>query len=297
MKNLKNYHFAIIAIALLWSCQKEDKKISGERNEVQFFACYNESLHTKATKSFTVGNKATIYACNEGSAPTSSAFLNGTPLEATAISGGVLDPIKSLFVPKGSYDFYSVSQNDNNSHGLTFIEGDSEQLTNGKDYLWSKAGPVQESEVVNFIYSHKAVGIEIAIYGGEGISSLDVTSIKFTPSKPGHSTKLSLETGIIGKATQIESLTSLYVYGNKGSTIMLPLTSNSIEIEITANLTIGEDQVVGKKYSAILPAMEYKGGTFYTLNLTVLAASISFSGALLEDWETQIVDVETLTEQ
>ena len=123
MKNLKNYGLAIITIALLWSCQKEENVVRRENSEVQFFACYNNLPNTKATTTFTTSNKATIYACIAAAVPSSTTFVSGTPLEATSQAGGVLTPTTPLYLPKGSYDFYSVANNTNVAAGLTFTSG------------------------------------------------------------------------------------------------------------------------------------------------------------------------------
>lgn len=301
MKNFKFYCFAIIAIVLVCSCQKEESQKSEEKSkeasQVQFFASYNETPHTKGSASFTTGNKATIYAVKAAAVPSITTFVKGTPLEATALAGGALSPVSELFVPKGLYDFYSVSLNSNTVAGLTFAAGVSAQLSNNIDYLWAKAPNVSEGGTVIFSYNHKAVAIEIDVTAGVGVTVLNVTSIKITPSKPSASSTINLATGEIGAATEKDALTETSLTSNKGSLIMLPLNSTSLNIEVVVDATIGGTAVTNKKYTASIPATKYSGGTYYKLNLSVDAKAITFSGAQLTDWTTQTISGVTLIEQ
>lgn len=297
MKNLKKCCFAVIAIALVWSCQKEERVKNEKGNEMQFLANYREAPYTKATTSFTAGNKVTIYACEATKTPSSSTFVNGTPLNATAQSGGVLTPQQSLFLAKGSYNFYSVSQNSSSLLNLNFSSGSSEQLANDIDYLWAEAKNVKEGGTVSFIYSHKAVGIKIEVYPGTGVSNLLVTDLQLTPSKSTTSSKMNLATGVIAASNELDALTSLSLANNIGEKIMLPLTSQSLSIKVTANLTIGSTTFTGKVYEATIPASAYQGGTYYTLNLTINAKEITFSGSKLQQWTNQAITGVTLVEK
>lgn len=297
MKNFKNYCFAVVAIVLVWSCQKEEREKLEEKDQVHFFASYNEAHNTKATTPFALGNKATIYACAALAAPSTSTFIKGTPLEATTQAAGLLNPVTALYVPKGSYDFYSVSQNNSTTLGLTFTAGVSGQLTNDIDYLWSKVAPVTDGGNVSFTYIHKAVGVEINITPGSGVTALNVTSIKITPSKPKTTSTMNLSTGTIGDATEKDVLALIDLTGNVGKKIMLPLKSQAIEIEVTANLTIGSIPESGKVYKGTIPLRDYVGGTYYKLNLEVSANAITFLGAKLNDWTSQTIGGVILTEQ
>jgi len=296
MKNLKNYGLAIITIALLWSCQKEENVVRRENSEVQFFACYNNLPNTKATTTFTTSNKATIYACIAAAVPSSTTFVSGTPLEATSQAGGVLTPTTPLYLPKGSYDFYSVANNTNVAAGLTFTSGVSGQLSNNIDYLWAKAPAVSEGGIVNFTYNHKAVSLEINVAEGTGVSSLEVISIKITPSKPNTSSTMNLATGTITPSTQKDVATAMELSGKKGIMVMLPMQSISLDIEVVVNAIIGGTQVNNKKYVATITPMVYIEGTYYKLNLSVDAKEITFLEAQVEDWTTQTISATTLNE-
>lgn len=297
MKNLKNYLFAIAAITLLWSCQKEETGLVEERNEVQFFACYNEAQFTKAPQAFPLNNKATIYGYTAGNDVTTKSPVSGTPVDATALIAGVLTPSPLLYLPKGSYDFYSVSLNSSTAPGLTFTSGVSGQLSNDIDYVWSKVSEISQGGIVNFSYKHKAVCLEMNVVAGNGVTSLVVKSITTTASQPSASSKMTLSDGSIAPTSTVSTPCAMTISENKGTKIMLPLSSNALAVEVTVDATIGGTQVNSKKYSATLPAIAYISGNYYTINLTVDATSITFSGALVEDWTLQTLSNLTLTEQ
>lgn len=296
MKNFKHHYFAIIAIALLWSCQKQERVVEGEKDQVQFFAHYNETPHTKANAAFAKDNKATIYACITGASPSSTTFVSGTPVEATAQMAGELIPENSLFLPKGSYDFYSVSINKSTAAELTFTSGESGQLANDIDYLWAKTGPIDNGKV-HFTYNHKSAAIAIEISADLGVSLLTVTSVELTPSKPDASTKMTLSTGVIKSATQKGDYVFLEFIGSKWRKTMIPLKSTSLDIRVTVNATIGGTSVIGKVYTASIPAMEYTGGTLYSLDLKISPSAITFTNVNLADWTPALISNVTLEEQ
>jgi hypothetical protein len=280
----------------LSSCNKEEIGIK-TYEEIKFSASYNPEVQTKASVPFTSGYKATIIGYVAGTSPSSATPVAGTPQEATAGAGGALTPTNPVYLPKGSYDFYSVSQNNSTPAGLTFTTGLSQQLTNQKDYLWAKHSSVSEGGVVTFGYNHKAVGVEINISAGSGVSSMSVTSIKFTPTKPDASSKLNLSTGVIAAAADKDVLTSMSLSSSKGTYIMLPMVSKALGIEVTVNATIGGTAVTGKVYTGTIPERAYLSGTYYTINLTISATSMSFTGSTVEDWTSQSISGVTLTEQ
>ncbi len=284
---------ALCAFFTIVSCISRETYTSNE--SVSFLARYNH-LPTKATI-FPVGNKVKIFAYKAGDSPSTANMTPGTPLEATSTGGGVLNPSNPLYLPKGSYDFYSVSKNSSNAEGISFTSGVSEPLNNGTDYLWAKHASVNEGGVVTFNYFHKATAIEIEIKEGSGVSSVTVNYIKITPSKPQAQTVMELSTGEITPSTATDVLSIMNHSGNKGSIIMLPLITKNIDIEISINALIGGVSVENKIYTATLPSQAYSGGTLYTISLSVTATSLTFSGTQIEDWTTQSISGITLTEQ
>lgn len=295
MKRIILSALAMGVIVSFDSCQKEQTQVQ-ETVALKFFASYNGDVSTKAPVAFPIGNKSTIIGFTAGATTTSATTVAGTPLEATGAAGGALTPAVPLYLPKGNYDFYSVSTNSSSPAGMTFTSGLSAQLINSTDYLWAKATGVAQGGTVNLSYYHKAVGMEIDIIAGTGISTLTVTGIKFTPTKLDISSKMTLSDGAIGAAAIKDALAAMSLSGSKGTYIMLPLVSQSLSVEVTVNATIGGTVVTGKVYTAAIPAQVYAGGTYYTLSLTVSATSMSFSGATVQDWTSQTISGISLTE-
>jgi len=294
-KRILSLATAMAVILTMASCQKEQKENSAKG--ILFYASYNGDIQTKATSVFTSGNKVTILGYSSGVDVTSSSAVSGTPLEATCGASGLLTPASALYLPKGSYDFYSVSLNSSTAPGLIFTSGQSAQLSNGIDYLWAKSTGISEGGTASFMYYHKAVGIEINITSGTGVSGLSVTSIKITPTIPTAASKMSLSNGIIGSANDVGVSTAMNLSGSKGTYIMLPINSTAINVELTVNATIGGTPVTAKKYTSTIPAQIYASGSYYIINFTVSSSAMQFTGAQVQDWTTQSITGATLAEQ
>ncbi len=294
-KIILSYAIAMSAIFSMTSCQK-NQNINPDPQEIKFYASYNGETQTKATSVFATGNKVTILGYTAGATVTSATSVPGTPVEATGGASGLLTPSAALYLPKGSYDFYSVSLNNTTAPGLTFTSGISTQLTNGIDYLWAKAS-IAEGGTASFIYNHKAVGMEVNVSAGTGVSALSVTAISITPTTASTSSKMSLADGSIGAASAIGSLTPMSLSGTKGTYIMLPVGSVAVNVEITVNATIGGTAVTAKKYTAAIPSQAYTSGSYYTANFTVSSTALQFTGAQVQDWTNQTISGVSLTEQ
>ncbi len=294
---MKREIIALLTITLPFfvACTAENENLKSGC-EMRFAASYENGVHTKAPTPFPSGNKATVIGYVAGSDVTVSTPVSGTPVELTGGSPGVLNPSTPVYLPKGSYDFYSVSLNDASTPGLVFTSGLSGVLSNGKDYLWAKHSNVAQGGTVLLAYTHKAVGVEINISSGSGVSSLSVSSVRFTPSRPESSSKMTLSTGVITPSSTIEALTAMNLESLKARYIMLPLTAHQLNVEVTVNAVIGGIPVSDKVYTATIPSMAYSSGNYYTLNLTVTASSMNFSGSTVDDWINQTITGVTLTE-
>jgi len=294
----KRIHFlsTFIIICTFSSCQKETE-VEQNNGLMQFYAAYNGEFKTKGTSTFTSGNKVSIIGYTAGASTTTATAVSGTPVEATCGASGLLTPSTPIYLPKGTYDFYSVSLNSTSSPGISFISGSSAQLTNAIDYIWAKSSNISQGGTASFVYYHKAVGMEINIASGTGVSNLALTGISFTPTTPNITSKMALSDGTIGAASAVGSLTAMTITGSKGSYIMLPVGSVSINVEITVNATIGGTAVTSKKYTATIPSQAYQSGHYYTINFTISSTALQFTGAVVEDWTTQNISGVNLTEQ
>lgn len=297
MKKYLLIHMSITLSAILLNSCEKDNCYTQKVEKTEFYASYSCESQTKATSTFTSGNKVTIIGYVTGESPTTATMVSGTPVEATCGSSGILTPATSVFLPKGNYDFYSVSLNNTASPNMVFTSGISGQLGNGIDYLWAKCAGIAQGGTASFIYYHKAVGIEVNVSAGTGISNLTVTSISITPTTPTTTSKMQLSNGSIGNANSVGSLTPMTLSGLKGKYIMLPVSAIAINLELTVNATIGGTAVTAKKYSASIPSQAYSSGYYYTINLTVSSTAVVFSGAVVEDWTNQTISGISLTEQ
>ena len=277
------------------SCSKDSKIETIE--SVKFSASYEDGAQTKSTAAFTMSNKSTIYGYTSGAVLSSASPMAGLPVEATATAAGILTPASSVFLPKGLYDFYSVSLNNSSSPAMNFTSGTSDQLSNGNDYLWAKAVNVAEGGTASFSYKHRAVLVQVNVAAGTGVTNLSVLDIKIDKPTAGTSSKMTLADGMIGSATAIGStVESMAGSGNSRSSIILPLSSLPLKVEIYVNATIGGNNVTNKKYSATIPAQQYSGGTKYSVNFTISASALTFTGAQIEDWTSSTITPPSITE-
>ncbi len=296
MKSIKIFYSIIILLLISTSCQKENlNKL--QKEEIKFYASYSADSQTKATSTFASGNKVTIIGYSSEANTASAPTVAGTPIDATCNSSGLLTPASPIYLPKGNYDFYSVSLNNSTAPEINFSSGISGQLTNEVDYLWAKCTNIANGGNVSFVYWHKAVGIEINITSGIGISNLIVTSISFTPTAPSSISKMKLSDGSIESANSVGSLTAMALNSNKGKFIMLPVNAVNLNVEVIVNATIGGTPVTGKKYTATIPAQNYLSGSYYMVNFTISSSAMQFTGTLIEDWTTQNISGVTLSEQ
>ena len=284
-----------LGVLLLLSCSKEENEL--KVRETKFYASYNTNYSTKGENEFPLGNKAKIYCYNSGSTLSVSFPLAGTPKLATAGSSGNLTPSGSVVLPKGLYDFYAVSDNSSLSPEIDFESGYSQVLTNGKDYLWAKQANVNDGAIVSFSFSHRATGIEIKVSEGDGVEDLSITSVRITPPKPGVTSTMNLQTGIIGYSSEKNPLTSIPLHNGKYFWIILPAEMFAMEVEVTVNATIGGTAFTEKIYRATVPQQTFTGGILYSLNLSVNANYMSFTGSVIQDWTTQTISDIILTEE
>ena len=284
-----------LIVFLLLSCKKEGNDL--HVRETKFYASYNTNYYTKGESEFPSGNRVKIYCYNSGSELSLSFPLAGTPKLATAGSSGNLTPTESIILPKGLYDFYAISLNNNLSPEIDFDSGYSQTLENGKDYIWAKQAIINEGAAVSFSFSHRATGIEIKVNSGEGVEDLNITSVRITPPKPAATSIMNLQTGIIGFSSLKNPLTTIPLNNGKFFWIVLPAEMFAMDVEVTVNARIGGVNVTNKVYRATVPQQTFSGGILYSLNLSVSANTMSFIGSVIQDWTTQTIGDIILTEE
>lgn len=298
MKKMKNSWLppagrtTLLVVALIMSvaCQEwlSDSQELLERGEeikeITFYGNYLSEMATKASEPFSSGNKAWIYGYKGGETPANEELVTPNQFSATAGSGGKLTSNVALYLPKGSYNFYSFSQNSSTLPQVTFTGGVSGSLTNGVDYLWAKAENIAQGGSATFNYSHSAVKLELVVVKDTGVDKVTVTEIKVTLPKVESSNKINLATGEIVPATAVAAATALSTSNNSATTIMLPLSSNSLTVSVKAQVDIGELKGETREYSATIPKASYLAGTHHKVTLKIGANTITFGNATVSNW-------------
>jgi len=276
----KIYIMIIFLISILFGCSKEPSAPQEELNPVNFF-CGLEQEQTKANSVFTSGNTAIIYAFASGEI---AANIGGTPLNATASGSGLLSPTSTIFLPKGNYDFYSVSANNVSTPNISFTGGVSGDLANGVDYLWAsnKNTTVNNGANVTFAYKHIACQLQIRIVANPRVSGLVVNSVKFTyPITSG--VKKNLSTGSISSSGSVTALSNVAGSGNTRNFICLPCTVSS-QVEININATIDGQPVTNKTYRATVN-QALVGGNSYDIALNMNADNAFSTTCSIIAWQ------------
>lgn len=289
----------ITTIFLFASCAKEKCKNCPPLPDssllcVSFSGDYSLQKQTKASSTtFPSGIQTSILAYSAGDNPTIKTAYTGTPISATSDASGnlVFNNGVSLFMPGGSYDFYSISANSSSVPNITFTNGLSGVLNNGVDYLWasSKNTSVTANTNVPFQFAHRATAIRLSITAGDGVTGLTVKSIKIGQTQEG--AVMGLSTGVISAASILSTnKADMMLASNTGTFIMLPLIAGiSIPVEVYVDATIGGSAQTNKKYTATIPAPTggFESGTVYKFAASIGASGITFLNATLEDWNEQ----------
>lgn len=298
----------ITTIFLFASCAKEKCKNCPPLPDssllcVSFSGGYSLQTQTKASSTaFPTGIQASIFAYTAGDNPTIKAPYPGTPITATSDASGnlVFNSGANLFMPSGSYDFYSVSTNSSSIPNIIFTNGLSGVLSNGVDCLWAsgKNTPVTANTNVPFQFAHRAAAIRLDITAGEGITGLIVKSIKIGQTQEG--AVMGLSTGVIPASSALSAdKADMILTSNTGTFIMLPLIAGiSIPVEVYVDATIGGSAQTNKKYTATIPAPTggFESGTIYKFAASIGASGVTFLNATLEDWNEQTLVSINLTE-
>lgn len=289
----------ITSIFLFASCAKENctnctPLLDSSLLCVSFSGGYSLQKQTKASSTaFPTGIQTSIFAYSAGDNPTIKAPYSGTPISATSDASGnlIFNSGVNLFMPGGSYDFYSVSTNSSSVPDITFTNGLSGTLKNGVDYLWAsgKNSSVTANTNVAFQFAHRATAIRLNITAGEGITGLVVKNIKIGQTQEG--VVMELSTGVIPASSVLStSKADMILASNTGTFITLPLIVGiSIPVEVYVDATIGGSALTNKKYTATIPAPTggFESGTIYKFAASIGASGITFLNTTLEDWNEQ----------
>lgn len=290
--------FLLLAATGCTTEEISDTPIPNEKGE--YAVNFSGGLDLEQTKSGTTnladGVKVTISAYAHDA--TETAIASG---KYAASSGGFTgESSYTMYLARGSYDFYAVSCNSTTKEVPAFTKGTSSDLENGVDYIWAKAANQDienTGKSITLGLAHKAVCIEITVktaansgielISWEGDAATDNDNATITPPVATGCT-MALSTGVITPATSVGStpvnMTTTAVKGNAGSTndktatasyYILPLAqkggNQSHELPVTFKVKVKID---GNSYTG--DAATNGESKVYTAKLTVPSSSYAF---------------------
>lgn len=258
----------------------------GSENQslIQFSAGI-ESQNTKSVYAFPKNRYANILAFANGAAPVGNPlaglnYIANSPGTLTSMTGS------PMYLPNGSYDFYSVATNLTKNSNPNFSNGVSDPLSNGIDYLYwnTKAVAISSSQIsIPITYSHECTQVGIKLKNGNGIVIDSLTAATITPSATGAT--MSLSTGLITPATSLSSTAvNMGVNSLTAQYTMLPVNTTS---QAKATFTIyinSEKSPRNYQVSFALPTGGWTAGNSYVYQATVNANEIVFSPVNVRDW-------------
>lgn len=303
MARFKTYIVLLTAILFLAGCTENTNLIyignpndsiagsgnnSGIKKSFLTFSGYIESVNsnTKTLSTMPMDELATIFVFKNEENPDSS-----TPSETSSYLShkhGLLEPLTnkdSVFLAKGEYEFYSVS-NLSNKRPPSFTHGVSEPLINGIDYAWAKHPDfdVQNRYTnVPLTYTHSATQITVRLKAGTGVRLDSVIWASFHPTKEGG--RMHLIDGSIEPAHEFSKQEARFILsGNLALATVLPIqTDHSLTVRY---LLLLNNELTPREYDVKipLPKGELKAGNSYLFDVVLSANLISFSNVNIIEW-------------
>lgn len=255
--------FLLLAATGCTTEEISDTPIPNEKGE--YAVNFSGGLDLELTKSdpdkLSNGVKATIAAYKTGQTDAAVAS-HGYTADGSGNFGG--ESSYTMYLARGSYDFYAVSCNSITKEAPAFTSGTSSDLENGVDYIWAKAANQtvgNENASVTLGLAHKAVFIEITVktaansgielISWEGAAATDNDNATIMPPATS-GCKMSLSTGVITPATDVVS----------GVT-----ASNMITTAVQGTSGYGNEKKATASYY-ILPLVQKNGSQSYELPVT-----------------------------
>lgn len=287
--------FLLLAATGCTTEEISDTPIPNEKGE--YAVNFSGGLDLELTKSdpdkLSNGVKATIAAYKTGQTDAAVASNGYTANGSGDFTG---ESSYTMYLARGSYDFYAVSCNSITKEAPAFTNGtSSSDLENGVDYIWAKAESQDienTGKSITLGLAHKAVCIEIIVKTAAS-TGIELISWESTAGADNDNAtimppavtgcKMALSTGVITPATGVstspvnmgtEEVQGTSGYANeKTATVsyyILPLAkkdaSNSYELPVTFKVKVKID---GHDYSIANTNGESKT---YTAKLTAPAS-------------------------
>lgn len=200
---------------------------------------------------------------------------------------GLLAPIKqdTLFLSNGKYSFYSISTNSAKTPPA-FVNGYSEPLMNGVDYLWWRVVNYEIKAplvIIPIYYTHSATQIVVKLTAGKGITIDELIKSEIRPSASGAS--MNEATGIIPQTDRYS--TEIVIMGRNdlySQYTMLPVKSDKpMEAYFTVKINNELSERV-YKINIPLPKDGLEGGKSYLFEAIIDANIIEFKQVNIIDW-------------
>lgn len=293
--------FLLLAATGCTTEEPSDTPITNEKGE--YAINFNGGLDLELTKSGSEnlenGVNTTISAYKSG-ATDAAVASNGYTANGSGDFTG--ESSYTMYLARGSYDFYAVSCNSITKEAPAFTSGTSSDLENGVDYIWAKAANQDienTGKSITLGLAHKAVCIEITVktaansgielISWEGAVATDNDNATIMPPVATGCT-MALSTGVITPATDVVSgvtasnMITTAVTGSSGyanektataSYYILPLAqkggSQSHELKVTFKVKVKID---GNSYTG--DADTNGESKVYTANLTAPGSGYAF---------------------
>lgn len=274
---------------------------------------------TEGSEEVTTGVKAKISTFVKDD--TSSPIVNAQGYTVDASTAGQFngDDGFTMYLAKGSYDFYAVSANITTSSDEipTFTSGISTaELQNKVDYLYAKSknvaipGVSDAGNNITLGFEHKAVRITIDVKSGTGLELTgwqdgDDHATITPPAVDG--CKMTLTSGVITPATSVSTTkdnmetAEVADRASTASYTMLPLVAtvaggaSKLTVTFNVKVQVGGRAEENRTYTATLTAPNtsengsttaFQSGKNYTYTATLNPTAITFTGATVTDWTT-----------
>lgn len=286
--------FYLLGLVLLASaCDDDDCNCSFKPNPgdtdgkgnyiVRFEAGVESENLLKSSSPIRQKNEVYIYAYNDtvkdlNAKPIASGLYQASAPGKLAGTNGYI-----MYLPNDTYDFYAVSNN-NSSDPITFVDGSSQPLENGVDYLWGKTQSQVASQAAfcAFMLNHRATQVIINLTAGNGITINKLVSATITPSSAGG--LMNLETGVITPATTLGAAVNMGVANTNCQYTMLPLNyAGSIAVTFTV-LVNGETTARTYTSAITAPSGQLSSGNSYLFKAVVNADDITFAEVYVNAW-------------
>lgn len=270
----------ILAICTSCGSSKDEPSVNPDPdNNIQFTA---KVIPTKTnTTPLIPGVIVTIYAYPTG---TNYPVNQG---DYQAISSGALSGVDdyTMYLPNGTYNFYSVSSNNANTTQAQY-NNQITDLENNTDYLWAINSNelVQNSKKeISIVLKHIATQVSIKMVAGSGITinSIDSAYIQM----PDSSGTINILNGTINQSSLSADSTRMNIVGNTAKAILLPTSATTIPFYVYLKIN-GESFSI--PYNALIttPSGGFTSGNFYEYTAIINLENMVFSAYNVYDWNT-----------